>query len=96
MTFEKKCLAELSDIIAVHFECSGCHVSTVVPITAGVSDYAKSLVSSACRHCHQAWELTPNSAEHKTLCDFAYAIEGIAAQMRGRNLKLRLEIACPE
>ena len=96
MTFEKKCLVEPSDIVAVHFECSNCHAVTSVPIASGVSDHAKSLVMSACKLCHTPWGFLPNSAEHKALCEFAYAIEGITEQMKGRNLKLKLEIACPE
>lgn len=32
MTFEKKCLIEVSDIAAVHYECGKCGAATVVPV----------------------------------------------------------------
>ena len=96
MTFEKKCLVEPSDIIAVQFECAQCHGSTTVPIASGVSEHAKRLVMDVCKLCQTPWGLLPNSAEHRALCDFAYAIEGIAKQMEGRNVRLKLEIACPD
>jgi hypothetical protein len=94
MTFERKCLIELTDILAVHFECNNCHATTIIPMTAGVSEHAKSLVMGSCRVCRTPWNLTVGSAEHKALCEFACAIEGIAHQMAGRNLKLKLEIPC--
>jgi hypothetical protein len=97
MMFEKKCLVEPSDIVAVHFECRQCGAAIVVPIAAGgLTEQANRLAASSCQFCHTPWEFTPNSNEHKLLRDFASALEQIAAQLKGRNLKLNLEIKCPE
>ena len=96
MTFENKCLLELTDIIAVHFECGSCHATTVIPMTAGISEHAKSLAMGSCKVCHAPWDIMIHGAEDKALREFTVALEGIANQMLGRNLKLKLEIECPK
>ena len=96
VTFEKKCIVEPSDIMAVHFECAHCHAATVVPITGGVTEQAGKIIASSCQFCGTAWGFLPHSNEHKVLHDFASAVEQIAAHLEGRNLKLGLEIRCPE
>ncbi len=100
MTFEKKCLVEVADIVAVHFECDHCHASTVVPISAvtpgGVSNYASDSAAKSCQFCGTPWEISPNSSEHKIIVKFAQSLEVVAASMEGRKLKLKLEIKCPQ
>lgn len=96
MTFDKKCLVEASDVVAVHFECNECHASIVVPIKAGVSNYAGNSADGSCMFCHTPWGISPQSAEHKTIFAFAQSLEKLAATMEGRHLKLKLEIKCPE
>ncbi len=98
MTFEKKCLVEPSDVIAVHFECNDCHASVVVPltVTAGVSSHALNTAGMSCQFCHKPWGIIPNSEEHKVISEFTESLEKLAANMKGRRLKLHLEIKCQE
>jgi len=95
MTFEKKCLVESSDVMAVHFECDNCHASTVVPINAGVSNYAGNIAAGSCGFCHTPWGISSQSEEHQVIFQFATSLERIAATMKGRRLELKLEIKCP-
>lgn len=96
MTFEKKCLVESADIVAIHFECDNCHAAVVVPIKAGVSNYAADSAGRSCQFCHTPWEISPNSEEHKVIVKFSQSLESIAAKLEGRKLKLKIEIKCPE
>ncbi len=100
MTFEKQCLIEASDIVAVHFECAHCRASMVVPISdiiaGGVSNYASDTAAKACQFCKTPWEISPNSEEHKVIVKFAQSVEMLAVKMEGRKLKLKLEIKCPQ
>jgi DNA polymerase III alpha subunit (gram-positive type) len=96
MTFEKKCLIEASDVVAVHFECNNCHASVVVPINAGVSNYAGDIDKRSCEFCHTPWEIASQSTEHRTIFGFSQSLEKLASIMEGRGLKLRMEIKCPE
>ena len=50
MTFEKKCLIELSDIAAVHYECANCHAAIVVPIEKINPDRFASIAMAPCSH----------------------------------------------
>src|SRR5271167_2432252 len=87
MTFEKKCLVEPADIVAVHFECNNCHGAIVVPIAGGVTDQAARLAASSCQFCRTPWGFQPNSTEHKLLRDFASAVEQIAPHLKGLNFE---------
>jgi hypothetical protein len=95
MTLETKLVIDPEDVLAIRFECAKCHASTSVPIKSGLAEYATNTAASACRFCHAPWDITPNSAEHKALLQFALGLEGIAANMQGRTLKLKLEIKGP-
>jgi hypothetical protein len=95
MTIETKCVIDPEDILAVRFECAKCHASISVPIENGLSEYARDTAARSCNFCHASWEITPNSAEHKALLQFALGLETIAASMKGRPLKLRLEVKGP-
>jgi hypothetical protein len=94
MTFEKKCFIEIGDVLAVHFECAKCHAATVVPIHGGITEQAQSLVSGSCRFCRTPWGFLPNTPEHQLLIEFTSSLEQLAAHLKGRNLKLRLEVEC--
>jgi hypothetical protein len=63
---------------------------------SGITEQAKRLAASSCQFCHKAWGFLPNGTEHKLLCEFTSALEQIARHLEGRNLKLGLEIKCPE
>lgn len=95
MTIETKVVVDPEDILAVRFECANCHASVSVPIKAGLSSFAQSIPTSPCSFCHTPWEITPNSAEHKALFQFALGLEGIAENMQGRPLRLKLEVKRP-
>ena len=92
MTAESKWLIDPEDILAVRFECGNCRAAVSVPIKAGISTQVNGIAAGSCRFCKTPWEITPNSAEHKALQQFAAGLEEIAATMEGRPLKVRLEV----
>jgi len=93
MTFEEKSFFEPSDILAVQFECVNCHASVVIPIGKGAAaSHATDSAGGSCRFCRTAWDLPPNSMEHKAIMDFVSSLERIAGVMKGRNLKLKVEV----
>jgi len=97
MTFEKKCLFEPSDVVAVHFECDHCHAAIVVPIVGGgIGNFASDSAAKSCQFCHTPWEISPNSEEHKVLVKFATSLESLSTTLKGRHLKLKLEVRCPD
>lgn len=95
MTIETKCVVAPEDILAVRFECAKCHTSISIPIGAGVAVHASDASGGMCSFCHTPWQITPNSAEHKALVQFAAGLESIAAHLQGRTLMLRLEVKGP-
>jgi hypothetical protein len=95
VTIETKCVIDPEDVLAVRFECAKCHASISVPIKTGLSEYAGNIAAKSCNFCHTPWEITPNSAEHTALLQFALGLETIASNMKGRPLKLRLEVRGP-
>jgi hypothetical protein len=98
MTFERKCLTEPSDIIAIHYECRNCHASSVIPIGQIQVDSQQLIFMAmgACKYCQTSWGFTINTREMAAFVDFNILVKQIAEIMAGRNLRLRLEIACPE
>lgn len=92
MTFENKYLVEPSDISVVHFECAKCGAAISVPIGRGVTEQAAKMAGASCQFCREPWGFQPGSSEYKTLCNFAEALETLASNLKGRNLRLRLEI----
>jgi hypothetical protein len=96
MTFEKKCLIEVSDIVAVHYECSNCHSVSVVPIEKIDPERAMSMCMSFCSYCQTPFGFQPSSNEIRAFVTFNTAVKQIRDAMEGRNLKLKLEITNPE
>jgi hypothetical protein len=92
MTIETKYVISPEDILAVRFECAKCCASIAVPINKGLSEYAGNVAAKSCNFCHTPWEITPNSAEHRALMLFAEGLEGLAANLQGRPLKLKIEV----
>ena len=96
MTFEKKCFIETSDILAVRYECSKCHVAFTVPIAQLDPNEAASFANTKCAYCQEPSGFAPNTQEIRTLLGFITALKNISGTMVGRNLKLRLDIKCGE
>lgn len=87
---------EPSDIVAVHFECGSCKADTVVPIAKLDPNLALGLSTGCCQYCHTEFGLNPGSSEIHTLLEFTAAIANIAHSMKGRNLRLKLEVSSQE
>ncbi|HEU0046554.1 MAG TPA: hypothetical protein VFQ43_02965 [Nitrososphaera sp.] len=96
MTFEKKCLIDPSDIVAVRYECDNCHAATSLPIAKIGSNAWAAEVTSKCAHCHTPTKLQDGTTEFNIFMQFNTFLKEIATAMQGRNLKLRLEIKCPD
>lgn len=96
MTFEHKCMIETADIVGIHYECGHCHAATVIPIEKINPDQVATLATIPCSFCNTATGLNQNSQEMRSFLTFNVALQTIASHMAGRNLKMRLEIKCPE
>jgi hypothetical protein len=96
MTFEKKCLIETSDIIAVHYECGNCHAATVVPVEKMNPDLFANLAIRACPFCQTPSGFQMGTQAMNAFLEFNVSLIRIASAMEGHNLKLRLSIKCAD
>jgi len=96
MTFEKRCLIETEDIIGIQYECGKCHAAYLVPIERINPDKFAAIAMNACLHCGEKTGLLLGTNDMKTFLEFNEALAKIADVMKGRNLKLRLNIKCAE
>jgi hypothetical protein len=96
MTFEKRCLIELSDFISVQYECEKCHAAVLVPIEKLDPEQAASFALAGCRYCQTPSGFHPNTPEMKAFLDFNIALKRFVDLSNGRNLRMRLGIKCPE
>jgi len=96
MTFEKRCLIETDDIIGVQYECGKCHAAFLVPIGRLNPDQFAAIAMRPCLYCQENTGLQLGTNDMKTFIEFNEALAKIADVMKGRNLKLRLNIKCSE
>jgi hypothetical protein len=94
MTFEKKCFIELSDIIAVQYECGNCRAAISVPIEKISAEYAATLTRQTCPYCQKDSGFASGTDETRCFLDFNAALKNVVGAMRGRNLKMRLDVKC--
>ena len=96
MTFEKKCLIEPGDFISVQYECDKCHAAIVVPIEKLNPEQSASVVLRGCSYCQTPSGFQPQSQEVQAYLDFLSSLNRIGNAMKGRNLRIRLAVKCPE
>lgn len=97
MTPTKKCLIEISDIIGMQYECNSCHAAIVVPIDKIRSARETgNMVLGGCSYCGTPWGFQSGSQEARIFGEFNELLSQVANIMEGRNMKLRLDIKCPE
>jgi hypothetical protein len=96
MIFEKQCLIESSDFISVQYECEKCRSAVVVPIEQLDQNQFANIAMTPCQHCSTATGFSNGTAEMKAFLAFNNALKEIGSATKGRNLKLRLRIKCPE
>jgi hypothetical protein len=96
MTYEKKCLIELGDILAVQYACTNCGAAVSVPIERLNLDYAATRARSACAYCQTESGFGAGVNETRAFNDFNQALKNAVGIMSGRGLKMFLEIKCPE
>ncbi len=89
MTLETKYFLNLPDILAVHVECSGCHVSSSFPVSKLLH------APYECPHCHVDW-LLPRTSEEKAISAFVASLNGATEALKGRSFKLSLEVKYDE
>jgi len=95
MTFERRCLIVPEDIIALQYECRNCGAATVVPSDKGIGNAANTALSS-CSYCHTESGFKIGTNEVKVFSEFHASLASLKLAMQGRNLKLRLQIICPD
>jgi len=71
MTLETKLIVGPEDILAIRFECSNCHASVSIPIGNGLASHISELGGTSCAVCRNPWQIAHNSAEQRTLLQFA-------------------------
>jgi len=96
MGFEKKCLFEIPDITALHFQCKHCGAETVLRIGKLPSSSWPTIVTSPCPHCNTQSGIRADTSEGHAFMTFIEALGKIAQVTNGRNLKLMLEVECPQ
>jgi DNA-directed RNA polymerase subunit RPC12/RpoP len=96
MTFQKKCLIELSDIIAVQYACANCGAAVSVPISKINPEYAASRTLSPCPYCQKESGFNVGTNETRYFADFNTTLKNVVGIMAGRNLKMLLEIKCAD
>lgn len=96
MTFEKKCLIELDDIQAIQYACSHCGAATSVPIDRLSAEQAQYTAANKCACCGKDSGFQHGTPETTAFVSFISALKQIVGPIKGRNLKLRLDIKCQE
>jgi hypothetical protein len=96
MTFEKRCTVEPNDVLAAHFECAKCGTSFRVPIDKlGAFDVHRIALSS-CRGCHEPTGFADGTSELIAFEAFIGALAALRPMVKGRNLRLKMEVKCAE
>jgi len=94
MSFETKCFFEIGDILALCFHCKKCGAGNVRPVRTLSGDWG-ALVTNPCPNCHTPSGIQPNTQEGTAFLSFIEALVKMTGAVNGRNLVLRLEVACP-
>jgi hypothetical protein len=92
MTIEKKFTIEPSDILAISFECGNCGTAFKIPISKLDETIVARQVRISCMSCNQPTGYEDRTREFGQLLSFASALKELAANVEGRNLKLRIEL----
>jgi hypothetical protein len=97
MTFEKRCTVEPDDIFAVNLECIKCGSSVRVPLAKMNAEQVHRLALSPCRNCQQPSGFSSEgTSEAYAVESFIGALAGLSATMKGRNLRLKMEVKCAD
>jgi len=94
MTFEKQCLIETGDIIAVRYECVKCHAAIVVPIEKLNGEQLATYSVSTCVYCREPSKFEMGTNEIIVFANFIDSLKQIREVMKGRGRKLQLQIKC--
>jgi hypothetical protein len=96
MIFENRCLIEPSDFISVQYECDKCGSAIIVPIDKLDQNQFAIIAKTPCQHCSTPTGFANGTDEMKAFLVFNDSLKQIVSATKGRNLKLRLRIKCPE
>jgi DNA-directed RNA polymerase subunit RPC12/RpoP len=96
MTFQKRCLIELSEIIAVQYECGKCGSAIIVPLDRVDPERIAGITVNNCPHCQTQTGFQMGVEETKIFLHFNNLLRQVRGVMTGRNLKMRLEVKVPE
>jgi len=96
MTFEKRCTVEPDDIIAVNLECAKCGASVRIPLARMNAEQVHRLALSSCRNCQQPSGFSDGTTEIFAFESFVGTLAGLSATMKGRNLRLKMEVQCAD
>jgi hypothetical protein len=96
MTFEKRCTVEPDDIIAVNFECGKCGASVRVPLAKMNAEQVHRLALLPCRNCQQETGFSEGTNEAFALEHFVSTLAGLSTTMKGRNLRLKMDMKCAD
>lgn len=92
---ESRQLIEPKDVIAVQFECGKCGARISFQLS-DKSEYAKPRPLIECPVCNQDWDIASGSQEHDAVRQFIDGLSRISPALRGRALRLAMEIAGEE
>ncbi len=95
MTFERRCTVEMSDVLAVVFECSGCGSSTRIPVSMIEAARVETLATE-CPYCRTLSGFGASTQEFRNLRMFCLSLKDFAGSTEGRNLRVNLELRCAD
>jgi len=93
MTVEKSCFVYPGDIIALRIQCK-CGAAGIVP-TAKAGTIGPVLAGS-CMYCRRESGLIQGSTVMEEIVQFGAMLEKLAANLKGSNIDLSLQMKCPE
>ena len=96
MTFEKRCLIELSDILSLQYECANCHAARIIPVDKLDPHQVEVIALNPCPYCNERSGFEIGTNEFKALKDLSSSLFRAIPATEGRNLKLRLSIKCAD
>jgi hypothetical protein len=93
MTVEKTCFVDPGDILALRIQCK-CGAAGIVP-TARAGTIGP-VLEGKCMYCGRDSGLVKDSTALEDIVRFGTMLGRLAANLKGSNIELSLQMKCPE
>ena len=96
MTIEKRCTVEPPDFLALVFECGKCGAAIRLPVARIADGRFENVIARDCNQCGEPTGVGTGTMEYVHLVNFSLALRQLADTVKGRNLKVKLELKCAD